>query len=156
MNVPVEKPNTDIPVLVVYSPRTPEIERKAIQQSLVFNLRDQYGIVSHAPELRNEKHSLYDWITEHHERAHAVLCVCNRYFYEEWNTEANPETNPSVVYLFKSLFKGNIHSNKYAVVLTDVADNVYVPPHLKHRQKYMIDDGEGITRFARDLCRFTA
>ena len=146
----------NIPVLVVYSPRTPEVERKAIQQTLVFDLRDQYGIASHAPELRNEKHSLYDWMTEHHERAHAVFCVCNRYVYEEWNQTANLENNPSVVYLFKSLFEGNIKSDKYAVVLTDAADSMYVPPLLRHRQKYAIDDPVGITWFARDLCHFTA
>ena len=151
----LDEPILNIPVLLVYSPRTPEVERKAIQQTLVFDLRDQYGIASHAPELRNEKHSLYDWMTEHHERAHAVFCVCNRYFYEEWNQTANLENNPSAVYLFKSLFEGNINSDKYAVVLTDVADNTYVPPLLKCRQKYMIDDLVGITRFARDLRHFT-
>ena len=152
----LEKLSMNIPVLVVYSPRTPEVERKAIQQTLVFDLRDQYGIASHAPELRNEKHSLYDWMTEHHERAHAVFCVCNRYFYEEWNQTANLENNPSAVYLFKSLFEGNIKSNKYAIVLTDTADSMYVPPLLRHRQKYAIDDPVGITRFARDLHHFTA
>lgn len=140
-----------VPVLVVFSPRTPQLETQAIMHSLVKILRDSYGIESHIPELHLPRGNLFDWISDHHEKAHAVFCVCNKYFHEDWNQLVNLENHLKVVYCFKTLFQGHMDWDKYAVVLTDSSDRVYIPPYLKDRRTFRVNDHEGIARFARNI-----
>jgi len=148
------EPSVSVPpvsVLVIFSPRTPQLETQTIMHCLVAVLRKDYGIASQIPDLHLPRENVFDWIEEHHEKADAVLCVCNEYFYEEWNQTANLENHLKVVYCIKTLFQRTIDSKKYAVVLTDSNDDEHIPPLLGNRKKFSITDYNGIARFARNI-----
>ena len=97
--------NSDVSALVVCSPRIPDAKGRVIKQALVTHFRDKYGIVSNIPELRGPQQNVQDWIVEQHETADAVFCVCNKYFYEEWNQQADLGVKFPIVYCFKISLK---------------------------------------------------
>ena len=142
--------DSDVSALVVCSPRMPDAKGRVIKQALITHFRDNYGIFSNIPELRGPQQNVQDWIVEQHETANAVFCVCNKYFYEEWNQQADLGVKFPIVYCFKNLFEGSIKSTKYAVVLVDQEDKVYIPPLLRGRPVYMIDDFSGMARFVKN------
>ena len=150
------EPSVSVPpvsVLVIFSPRTPQLETQTIMHCLVAVLRKDYYIESQIPDLHLPRENIFDWIEEHHEKADVVLCVCNKYFYEEWNQTANLENHLKVVYCIKTLFQRVIDSDKYAVVLTDSNDYENIPPLLGNRKTFSITDYDGIARFARNIPR---
>lgn len=144
-------PGPIVSVLVIFSPRTPQLETQTIMQCLVAELGN-YNIESQIPDLHLPRENIFDWLTEQHEKVDAVLFVCNKYFSEEWKQTVILENHLKVVYCIKTLFR--IDSDKYAVVLTDSDDHEHIPPLLENRKTYSIDDYDGIARFVRNIPRF--
>ena len=153
-------PPTPCPVLVVFSPRTPELETGTIRQCLVTDL-GRYGVDSSTLGMGQLRQSETDWITEQHKRVSAVFCVCNQQFLDDWNeTSANlrHNHNPPIVHTLKLLFHGDLPrrsegTEKYAVVLMRPEDNQYIPSLLKHRPIYMYEDVESLARFAHNVAK---
>ena len=145
--MPVKHPS--VSVLIISSPRTPNTDGKIIRQTFITEFQDKYQIDTNSPDLCGPQENIYDWITEQHERADAVFCVCNKYFYEEWKQLADLGSSPPIVCCFKNLFEGCIQSKKYAVVLTDVKDLNYVPPLLKACPIFMIEDSTSMVKFCK-------
>ena len=143
------KEHSSVSLLIISSPRTPNTDGKIIRQTFITEFKDKYQIDTKSPELCGPQENIYDWITEQHERADAVFCVCNKYFYEEWKQLADLGSNPPIVCCFKNLFEGSIHSKKYAVVLTDIKDLNYVPPLLKACPIFMIEDSTSMVKFCK-------
>ena len=149
------------PVLVVFSPRTPELESQTIMQCLVSDLSESsYGIESSTLGMGQLRQNPYDWIEEWHGKASAVLCVCNKEFLEDWtDAVADVDSKPQVVRGLKRLFEGDLQrgasdTNNYAVVKMKVTDDQFIPPLLRHRPVYMYHEVERIARFAHNVPQY--
>ena len=144
----------DCSALVIHAPRTPETQALVIRQNLVADLRNPpYGVESSIPELSQPRQNMIDWITEQHERASAVFCVCNQQLFEDWNELSVDDHNPPVVHTLKLLFQADMRqgskgTDKYAVVLTDRRDDKYIPSLLKDQQRFLVSDSAALAEFA--------
>ena len=134
--------------LVIYSPSTPDLEKRAIMQSFVEIQNFKTGV--DLQDTRKPKQSMTNWILEHYEEASAVFCVCNEEFYHDWENCEN--TNSAlVVQTLRLLFEGDLTSltlKKYAVVLSKPADDVYIPSILKTLPRINMEDTPALAKFA--------
>ena len=145
--------------VVVSSPRTNDLESLAIIQSLVGDLSaSPHGIESTAYGIDQLRLSPTEWIVERHRDASAVLCVCNKEFFEDWNDlmVSHVDYSPQIVKTLKSLFEGDLQrqgaagTNNYAVVLMNETGSDFIPSLLKSRPVYRYDQTDEIARFARN------
>ena len=147
-----------VSVLVVYSPRTSELESHTILQYLVGDLTaSPRGIIPTAYGMDQLRLSPTEWIVQQHREASAVLCVCNREFFEDWSDFSTSDTyNPKIIRTLKRLFEGDLQqqesssTNDYAVILMKNADSRYIPSLLKSRPAFMCDQTDEIARFAHN------
>ena len=142
--------NVTAQILIIYSLRTPVEDKKCILQCLVKEISN-YGICSLTLDTECPRTNFYDWIAENYEKVNAIICVCNKYFYEDWNQTVDRDHSFPLVLSFKNLFESNISSKKYAVVRTSNDWKDYVPLFLQNRPVFMLDDYKGIARFALDV-----
>ena len=157
--IPPTPPLSPCPVLVVFSPRTRELETHTILQCLVSDLTaSSYGIESSTYGMSQLRQNQSEWISERHRNAYAVLCVCNQEFFEDW-TSTFPDSNPQVVRTLKLLFEGDMQrgacgTDNYAVIKMKPTDDQFIPPLLKHRPVYMYHEVERIARFAHNVPQY--
>ena len=145
-------------ILIIYSLRTPVEEKNCILQCLVKEISN-YGIRSLTPETERPRTNFYDWIEENHPKADAIICVCNKYFYEDWNQTVDCNYIRPVVLAAKQLFQGTMSeresSKKYAVVGTSDDCKDYVPLFLRNRRVFMLGDYKGIAQFVLNVPEVT-
>ena len=160
--IPLIKPSsTPCPVLVVFSHRTTEREAQTILRYLVSDLTaSPYCIESSTYGIGHLRQSLSEWMVERHREANAVLCVCNREFFEDW-TGTCPDTDgsPQVVRTLKHLFEGDLQrmpsgTKNFAVILMRATDDQFIPPLLKSRQAFMYHQVDEIARFSCNVQKF--
>ena len=154
-------PPPPCPVLVVFSPRTRELETQVILQCLVGDLSaSPYGIKASTYGMNNLRQNQSEWIVDWHTKANAVLCVCNQEFFEDWtDTDTFADNNQRVVHTLKMLFEGDMQrgasgTNNYAVIKMKPTDDRFIPPLLRHRPVYMCREVEGIARFAHNVPQY--
>ena len=152
---PSPSPLLPCSVLVVFSPRTAQLDTKAILQTLVADL-SKYYIETWVYGNDLLRLSPTDWVVERHGMASAVLCVCNREFLEDWSdTAPYLDDTPRVVRTLKQLFEGDMQCGpsgikNYAVIKMRVTDEENIPPLLKSRPNYMYTDTRNIARFVHN------
>ena len=140
-------------VLVVFSPRTNHEESQVIRQCLIDDLAD-CNIEASAYGMYEMRQSPTEWIVEQQKKANAVLCVCNREFFEDWSSPSL-DHNPKVVLTLKQLFQGDLQKGSsgvepYAVIKMRPTDSQYIPPLLKSRPSYMYNQTKDIAHFAHN------
>ena len=160
----IPPPPPPCPVLVVFSLRTCEQETRTILQCLVSDLTS-YSIESSTYGMSQLRQNQSEWVVEQHEKASAILCVCNQEFFEDWtNTFADGKSdfadcNPLVVRTLKQLFEGDLQrgesgTDNYAVIKMKPTDDRFIPPLLRHRPAYMYDEVERIARFVHNVPQY--
>ena len=160
----IPPPPPPCPVLVGFSLRTCEQETRAILQCLVSDLTS-YSIESSTYGMSQLRQNQSEWVVEQHEKASAILCVCNQEFFEDWtNTFADSNSdladcNPLVVRTLKQLFEGDMQrgesgTDNYAVIKMKPTDDRFIPPLLRHRPAYMYDEVERIARFVHNVPQY--
>ena len=154
---PIGSESTLVPsVLVVFSPRTNHKEKQVILQCLIANLAD-CNIVASAYGTSQLRESPTEWVVEQWRRANAVLCVCNREFFQDWSDDAMPyfDHTPKVVRTLKQLFEGDLQEGSvgvrpYAVIRMSSSDGEFIPPLLKSRPNFMYYQTKDIAHFVHD------
>ena len=142
-------------VLVVVSPRSSEKDSQAIRKHLVRDLTE-YNIESAMYGMDMLRQSVSEWIETWHGKASAVLCVCNREFFEDWTGGCNgTDSNPQVVHAIKQLFEGDMlrtpfGTRNYAVIKMTDTDDEFIPPLLKSRSAFMYYQTREIACFAQN------
>ena len=137
--------------LIIYSPSTPEEEKRVILQSFV-KIQNQVGIECILQDMRKPRISLVDWISQHYKNAGTVFCVCNEEFQCDWeNSRPLSEDSAVAVQTLRLLFQGDLTSvqlRKYAVVLSKPTDEVFVPELLKALPHINLSDTPNLMKFA--------
>ena len=88
-----------------YNYLKPYEESQVIRQCLIQYLADCNTETS-AYGMYEMRQSPTDWIVEQQKKANAVLCVCNREFFEDWSSPSL-DHNPKVVYIqFHTVSRG--------------------------------------------------
>ena len=155
---PWPSPSTLVPsVLVVFSPRTNHDETHVILHFLVNKLAD-FNVEAFAYEMCQLRQPPTEWVVEQRRRADAVLCVCNREFWEDWNHETTTsyfDHTPKVVRTLKQLFEGDLQEGSsgvlpYGVIKMKPTDSEFVPPLLKSRPDFMYHQTKDIAHFAHN------
>ena len=152
---PPPSPLLPCSALVVFSPRTGQLESQTILQSLIADLRS-FNVETSAYGTDQLRQSPTDWIVERHAEADVVLCVCNREFLDDWNdTAPDFDDSPQVVKTLRVLFEGDMQQGpfgirNYAVIKMRTTDVDFIPPLLKARPDYMYHDTTNIARFAHN------
>ncbi len=142
-------------VLVVYSDKTHEKEKMMILQTLVGSLRQEHGIWSTCHDYFVRSDSMVYKTADYLKQASVVLCVCNRAFTDDWNSERPPP----VINTLKQIVAANISSggnlSNYATVFMNARDKERCIPHdfFKNTRQFLIDDMEGIVQFVRTVPR---
>ena len=139
--------------LTIYSPSTAELEKRRIMQG--FAEVRSFNTKIELQDTRMPKPSMADWLSECHDEASAVFCVCNREFKCDWENsgqQLQPTGGASLVQILRVLFQGDLASQnleKYAVVLSKPADEVYIPNILRSLPRIDINDTSALAKFAR-------
>ena len=138
--------STCLPVLLIYSPESPEKETQVLMELLVKGLKCyDIDVTSHDWFLRG---SLPEWVAWHFQRATAVLVVCNQHLLLEWE-----QGGGFVVAALKQLVYASVgrsELSKFAVVLLRETDGQYIPtPYLKNTPQFTVDKVEDIARFVK-------
>lgn len=124
-------------VLVLYSLKTPQAEQVLIEQTLVAFLKQHY-IVNSCND-HTEK-TIMQWVEEQARHAHSVLVICNKSFYEEWESpQCTPLINSLKMIIESSVALGK--SNKFATVLLKHSSDQYIPNnlYLQGMRKFLIN-----------------
>ena len=148
-------PPCEFSALVIYSSSTPDPEQHVIMEKLGPYVYDLIG--SYLQRTRRPKQTLIDWITEHHEKANVVFCVCNAEFYRDWENDGTRQysTDGSVaVRTLRHIYEGDLKTGpesvyKYAVVLAKPTDEVFIPAILRKQHKFDLSDTASLVNFAR-------
>jgi len=88
--------------------------------------------------------------------ASAVLCVCNRDFYQEWN-QCPSEGKIHVVGILRQLIQASVTEGKslakYAVILLEPGDEKFIPSlYLRGEpRRFLISEVEHIARFIQGI-----
>ena len=137
--------------LIIYSPSTPEEEKRVILQSFV-KIQNKVKIEFILQDLRKPRISLVDWISQHYKNAGTVFYVCNEEFQCDWeNSRPLSEDSAVAVQTLRLLFQGDLTSvqlRKYAVVLSKPTDEVFVPELLKALPQINLSDTPNLMKFA--------
>ena len=83
---PVSSKSQSSSILVLYSTKTPAEETKRINELLVGGL-GQYNVSVVTPDTVTPRELTQEWIEEGLRERQAVLLVCNRQLWEEWQGE---------------------------------------------------------------------
>ena len=142
------RPNS---IFVVYSSCSTSEERKAILHHLVNQLMNEHQIEVCWHEIMTQRGISPYMVESKIKLSSAVLCVCNKAFYDEWNGNIPPPQASTVAYI-KSLLAADLQCgkdiSKYAVVLLKKRDVQYIPTHyLSSCKQFNVTDQEGIVHF---------
>ncbi len=141
-------------VLIIYSPSISSDDRERILQHLVGGLT-QYGIPAHCHDTAYIK-SPCQWMEQEIQKAHAVLCVCNKDFHREWD-EGTARGKIPVVGLLKHLVHATLSRGdslaKFATVLLDPGDSHWIPSlYLQGDPRlFLVTEVQDIARFVRNI-----
>lgn len=150
-HTPSPSPPPQHSALVFYSPGTSEQEKRVIMQTfaIIHHLPDQSGFESYLQVTRRPQQTLVNWINLHHDKAQAVILVCNNVFKSEWEAiRPSPE-----VQTLRLLFEGQLSSKerkRYAIVLTKPSDEVFIPSLLKALPRFNLFDTVALVQYVRN------
>ena len=151
--------STSHTVLVVYSLDSSQYDEGVILQFLVFELRKRSISAITPKDL--QRGNLPLWMEDQMKKADAVLCVCNKALYEEWNR--NPETaytSRAVVHSLKAIIGGSLSQSKdlsafLGIVLLKQSDKKFIPSsYLAGTPSFLVDEIENIARFVAQVPHF--
>ncbi len=147
-------------VLVLYTLETPKEEQALIETYVVSRLLYRNFEVRSCNN-HTEK-TIVDWVEEQARLARAVLIVCNKSFYREWNLpsqQRSPLVNALATIIQSSVSEGDI--KKYATLLLGEKSEQYIPDnsYLKSMEVFVLKmdssdrDMEKIAEFVKDCHR---
>ena len=144
---------SDKRVFVSYSAQSTLEEKGSVLQHLIHRLRSYHGIHASSHDFLVQRGVLAYTLEEEICHSSAVLCVCNKAFYDEWNGNIPPPQASTVAYI-KSLLAADLQCgkdiSKYAVVLLKKRDVQYIPTHyLSSCKQFNIMDTDSIVRFVK-------
>ena len=151
--------STSHTVLVVYSLDSSQYDEGVILQFLVFEL--QKRSISAITPKDLQRGNLPLWMEDQMKKADAVLCVCNKALYEEWNR--NPETaytSRAVVHSLKAIIGGSLSQSKdlstfLGIILLKQSDKKFIPSkYLAGTPSFLVDEIENIARFVAQVPHF--
>ena len=130
---------------VVSSSKSPEEESKVIQQLLIHDLSSKYGI--HVTPSEMGRGNLPKWVESQCRDATAVLCVCNKAFFDEWE-QPNTVTHCLGRQVYAAANEGGSKPEKFTVVLLKQSDRQFIPTsYLKDMQAFIVTDVYDIACF---------
>ena len=141
-------------VLVIYSPRCPDEEKEVILQLLMSDLQNYEGIYTTSHDW-NLKGNTPMWIEREVKSSTAVLCVCNKQFWEEWKQEVT--VNCTVVYALQQIMYALVSqcedlSLKFAVVLMNENDHKFIPTqYLQSVKRFFVTELREIAHFVKQV-----
>lgn len=132
-------------VLVVYSLKVPDVQRKDILSNLVEELDHFKGIDPVCCDIvsRVRKPSL--WLQHQVPEADFVLCVCTENCVQDWEVESTMLGTLKRIIETK-ICKDETYSN-FATILLNASDEKYVPFLLQRNINFMIDDLHSIVSY---------
>ena len=132
-----------------FSSKSPGEEIKVIQQLLIRDLSSEYGIHVTASEMG--RGNLPKWVESHCRDATAVLCVCNKALFEEWE---QPNTVIHCVgrQVYAAANEGGSKPEKFTVVLLKQSDRQFIPSsYLRDIQAFIVTEVRDIACFIRKV-----
>ena len=148
------------PVLLAYSPQSPEREIRRLMQCLVKGL-SVYGIDVTSHDLRSPRGSLSQWVEKEYQKAVAVLVVCNEQLHQDWHHQCS-STHPLVPAL-RHFINASVGKpadfSKIAVVLLQDSYKTYIPAlldssKLSTTEQFSVDKVKDIAYFVKNTPRF--
>ena len=147
-------------VFLLYSPKSPEEERKVILQLIYKSLCQYAGIAVTIPEdYTRAGGSPAMWLSNSMHRASVVLCVCNATFKSEWNgiRPSSVEVNT-----LKELVSGTLYrhsresslSSKYATVCLKQSDYHCIPALLSGTSRFLVTETDKMVAFTTETPRY--
>ena len=134
---------------VCFSSKSPGEEIKVIQQLLIRDLSSEYGIHITASEMG--RGNLPKWVESQCRDATAVLCVCNKALFEEWE---QPNTVIHCVgrQVYAAANEGGRKPEKFTVVLLKQSDRQFIPSsYLRDIQAFIVTEVRDIACFIRNV-----
>ena len=146
--------NDDPPVLVIYSPDSPEKDQQLALQHLVRGL-SKYHIQIKCHDCSYIRQSAPVWLQEEFRRASTILCVCNAQFQREWDQKTTsyfPLVSSLRELVYGLLSQSISLSKKFAIVLLRESDYKHIPcDYLQNTKTFLVTDVEDIALFVREI-----
>ena len=142
-----------LPVLLVYSPESPEKEKQVLMEILVKGLKP-YDIDVTSHDVWSPRGSLSEWVAQQFQRATAVLVVCNQHLFQEWQGSGSTHTLVAALKQLLHASVGTSEFSKIAVVLLKAKDKEFIPTlYLRGTKQFTVhvDMVEDIARFIKEI-----
>ena len=158
-----DKHSEDPLVLVIYSPNSPEKDKRVVMEQLVRNLARHCTTECYDSSRSSLRQNVSAWLENISEKASVILCVCDAQFKKEWCSGSFTErptapewTGVSLVFslgqlAYATLSKNIPLSRKFAVVLLRQSDQQHIPEYLSGTKLFLVDQVEEIARFVHEI-----
>ena len=158
-----DKHSEDPLVLVIYSPNSPEKDKRVVMEQLVRNLARHCTTECYDSSRSSLRQNVSAWLENISEKASVILCVCDAQFKKEWCSGSFTErptapewTGVSLVFslgqlAYATLSKNIPLSRKFAVVLLRQSDQQHIPEYLSSTKLFLVDQVEEIARFVHEI-----
>ena len=158
-----DKHSEDPLVLVIYSPNSPEKDKRVVMEQLVRNLGKHCTTECYDSSRSSLRQNVSAWLENISEKASVILCVCDAQFKKEWCSGSFTErptapewTGVSLIFslgqlAYATLSKSIPLSRKFAVVLLRQSDQQHIPEYLSGTKQFLVDEVEEIARFVHEI-----
>ena len=150
-------------VLVIYSPNSPEKDKRVVMEQLVRNLARHCTTECYDSSRSSLRQNVSAWLENISKKASVILCVCDAQFKKEWSQQSFTErptapewTGVSLVFslgqlAYATLSKSIPLSTKFAVVLLRQSDHRHIPEYLSSTKRFLVDQVEEIAQFVHEI-----